>query len=83
MRAEVKVYDQYLTGDIWAAHVEDDDGDFLDSCCGFYGLDDAIEEGECMLEKCVASRRSAHAMALAAAIAEERPDLAPQWGDLA
>ena len=79
MRAEVKVYDQYLTGDIWQARVEGSDGEILDSCSGFYGLDHAKEEGRSMLGSCAAAYREVEAGALAAGIAEERPDLAPQW----
>ena len=79
MRAEVKAYDQYLTGDIWEARIEGSDGEILDSCCGFYGLDFAKEEGRSMLGSCAAACREAQAGVLAAGIAEERPDLAPQW----
>ncbi len=34
---EVKVYDQYLNGDVWGFIIEDDNGEHLDSCWGFYG----------------------------------------------
>ncbi len=34
---EVKIYDQYLTGDVWGYVLEDDNGNHLDSCWGFYG----------------------------------------------
>lgn len=47
---EVEVYDHYLTGDVWGAIVEDDDGNTIDSCWGFYGEEYAQEEGESMLE---------------------------------
>ena len=79
MRAEVETYDQYLTGDIWNVRIETGDGDILDSCGGFYGLDYAKEEGRSMLGSCAAAYHEARAGALAAGIAEERPDLAPQW----
>lgn len=39
LRAEVKEYDQYLTGDVWGYIIEDDAGEQLDSCWGFYGAD--------------------------------------------
>ena len=35
--AEVKTYDQYLTGDVWGYVIEDDQGKHLDSCWGFFG----------------------------------------------
>lgn len=49
LRAEVFVYDQYLTGDIWgySISVVDGDGDEVDhveSCWGFYGEDYCIQE---------------------------------------
>lgn len=37
--SEVAVYDQYLTGDVYGFVVEDDDGNVVDSCWGFYGSD--------------------------------------------
>jgi hypothetical protein len=43
--AEVKVYDQYLTGDVWGYRVLDDDGEEVDSCWGMYGHDYAEEMG--------------------------------------
>ena len=41
---EVDAYDRYLTGDVWGYVIEDEDGEHLDSCWGFYGLDYAREE---------------------------------------
>ncbi len=79
MRAEVETYDQYLTGDIWDVRIENDKGDILDSCSGFYGLEYAKEEGRSMLGSCAATRREAQAEAMAAEIAASRPDLAPRW----
>ena len=35
--AEVKVYDQYLTGDVYGFILKDAEGDAVDSCWGFYG----------------------------------------------
>jgi len=40
LETEVKVYDQWLTGDIWGYFIENDEGDDLDSCWGFYGSDE-------------------------------------------
>lgn len=44
--SEVKTYDQYLTGDVWSYVIEDDKGEHIDSCGGFFGHDYAVEEGE-------------------------------------
>ena len=46
IRAEVAVYDQYLTGDVWGYVVENEAGEQVESCWGFYGIDSAREEGE-------------------------------------
>jgi len=42
---EVKTYDQYLTGDVWGYIIEDDDGEHLKSCWGFFGHDYCCEQG--------------------------------------
>jgi hypothetical protein len=42
--SEVKEYDQYLTGDVYGYIIEDEDGEDLDSCWGFYGFDYAKQE---------------------------------------
>lgn len=43
--AEVEVYDDYLTGNVWGYQVVNDKDEILDSCYGFYG-DDGREEAE-------------------------------------
>lgn len=50
LRAEVRVYNQYLAGDVWGYTITDGDGDVVDSCWGFYGHDAAEEEGKAGLE---------------------------------
>jgi len=44
MTDEVKILNQYLAGDVWGYIVKDGD-DVLDSCGGFYGHDEAEQEG--------------------------------------
>jgi hypothetical protein len=39
LRAEVEVYDDYLTGSVYGYKVEDEHGNEIDSCWGFYGYD--------------------------------------------
>ena len=46
LRHEVKAYDQYLTGDVYGYVVEDEDGENLDSCWGFYGFEYCKQEAE-------------------------------------
>ena len=44
LRQEVAAYDDYLTGSVYGFIVEDKDGETVDSCWGFYGLDDCIAQ---------------------------------------
>lgn len=39
MISEVKVYDQYLTGDCWGYEIFDEDLEEIDGCYGFFGND--------------------------------------------
>ena len=41
---EVETFDQYLRGDVYSFTIEDDNGDVINSCGGFYG-DDFVENG--------------------------------------
>jgi len=45
LEAEVAEYDQYLQGDVWGYVIEDDNGEHVDSCWGFYGRENAEWEG--------------------------------------
>lgn len=51
--AEVQEYDQYLLGDSWGFVIEDDDGDVVESCWGFYGREDCEAEAK----RCLAAAR--------------------------
>ena len=50
LRNEVETYDQYLRGDVWGYIVEDEDGDHIDSCWGFYGYEYCEKEAQTILE---------------------------------
>ncbi len=50
LEAEVKTYDQYLTGDVYGYIVEDLTGEHIDSCWGFYGREDAIAEAKALID---------------------------------
>jgi hypothetical protein len=39
LTAEVATYDSYLTGDVYGYDIEDQDGNVVDSCWGFYGYE--------------------------------------------
>jgi len=40
----VETWNQYLSGDVWGYVIEDADGNSVDSCWGFYGLEYAKQE---------------------------------------
>lgn len=50
LESEVEEYDQYLTGDVWGFVIEDEDGEHVDSCSGFFGQKYAEEQGVESLE---------------------------------
>jgi hypothetical protein len=50
LRSEVKSFDQFITGDVWYYVIEDDNGEVLDSCCGFYGREYCEQEAQEALE---------------------------------
>lgn len=51
LRSEVETYSQYLSGDVWGYVIEDDEtGEEVESCWGFYGHEDCEQEGEACLK---------------------------------
>ena len=44
LEAEVKTYDQYLTGDVWGYEILDENDDQVDSCWGYYGEEYCMQE---------------------------------------
>ena len=46
LQAEVKQYDQYLRGEVYGFQVVGLDGDELESCWGFYDLEDCREQAK-------------------------------------
>ncbi len=50
LEAEVKTYDQYLTGDVYGYIIEDSEGNEVDACWGFYGVDEVEAEVLTVLE---------------------------------
>lgn len=45
LRVEVKIYDAYLTGDMWEYRITDTEGEVIEACGGFLEEDDAEKEG--------------------------------------
>lgn len=44
--SEVATYDQYLRGEVYGYIIEDKDGNHVDSCYGFFGMADVMEQAE-------------------------------------
>lgn len=44
LKQEVETYDEFLTGQVYGYVVEDENGEHLDSCWGFFGLDYCKEQ---------------------------------------
>ena len=49
-RGHVESWNQYLSGDVWFYQVLNQNGDIVDSCGGFYGLDYCKEEARTIAE---------------------------------
>jgi hypothetical protein len=49
LQGEVETFDQYLRGDVYGYTITDKDGDVVDSCWGFYGIECAEEEARSSL----------------------------------
>ena len=54
LQSEVETYDQFLTGDVYGYIIKDEDNEVVDSCWGFYGLEDAKAQGKEALESQIA-----------------------------
>ena len=50
LQSDVHVYDQYLTVEVYGFVIEDEEGETVDSCWGFYGEDYCRNEGQSVLE---------------------------------
>jgi len=50
LESAVQTYNQYLTGDVWGFTIEDEDGDIVESCWGFYGEEYCITDAKLTAE---------------------------------
>jgi hypothetical protein len=50
LRGEVETLNQYLTGDVYGFIIEDADSEHIDSCWGFYGYDDCLQEAKSVVD---------------------------------
>jgi len=49
LKSEVDTYDKFLSGDVWGYSIVDETGEEVESCWGFYGENDAQEQGAAAL----------------------------------
>lgn len=47
---EVKTYDQYLTGDVYGYQITDSEDNVRDSCWGFYGTENALDQARSQID---------------------------------
>jgi hypothetical protein len=50
LKGEVQTYAQYLEGDVWGYIIQDDNGEQVDACYGFFGQETAQQEADMMLK---------------------------------
>lgn len=50
LEGEIETYNQFLSGDVYGYMVQDEKGETVESCWGFYGEEAAKEEGKSMME---------------------------------
>ena len=50
LEAEVKTFDCFVTGEIYSYVVENEQGEEIDSCCGWYDREEAINEAKGMVD---------------------------------
>lgn len=46
IRSEVETYDQYLRNDVYFFEIEGVEGDYIDGCGGYFGIEDAREQAK-------------------------------------
>lgn len=50
IEAELDAYESFVNGNVYCFSVEDEDGNLIESCAGFYDMDDALKEGKSIAE---------------------------------
>ena len=51
LQSEIDAFDQYLTGDVYGFIIEDEDGNHIDSCWGFFGSNPMENGMSCHIER--------------------------------
>jgi len=49
IRGEVKTYDMFLRGEVYGYTIEDEEGEYVDSCWGYYGYEEAEKAAEAVV----------------------------------
>ena len=80
LTAEVKEYDQYLTGQVYWYSIEDAEGESVDSCSGLFGLEYARERAREAAKSCRAQADET-AATTACAVAQAEQDAWAMFGD--
>jgi hypothetical protein len=57
---EMRIYTQFCNGDLYGYSIEDENGDFVDSCGGFYETEQAIEEARQMVDYTIKDKIKKH-----------------------
>ena len=63
LNAEVSDYDTYIRGEVYEYIIYDDNDEVIESCCGFFGYEDAEKEAEAMI-KLLEHKNAIEALAL-------------------
>jgi hypothetical protein len=50
LNQEIETYNQYLNGEVLGFVIEDSEGNHLESCCGFYGVDICLQEANSLVK---------------------------------
>jgi hypothetical protein len=50
LKGEVEIYDNYIRGEVYRYSVLGANGEFLDSCCGYFSVEEAMQEGKSSAE---------------------------------
>lgn len=50
LKGEVEVYDNYLRGEVYRYEVQNAEGEFVDSCCGYFSVEEAMGEAKSSAE---------------------------------
>lgn len=75
MRSEVETYDQFLTGNVFGYVVERENGEHLDSCWGYFGETQCLDEGRAGAARLMEEYAVRQRTALADELETSRPDM--------